>query len=260
MKRKFLIIGLILISAISQLSAARYKFDYDLTSDIRKTIWVVYKFKLFYHASASAYFTSKMQSDKKQVFNFSGFPDTGYRIRTHRKGTKLSVVTAAYSFSKAKAAYARRIAMFRREAPYYARMNKTIARRPFKILPTNKYSMYFTRYSNGKYGNVGGNIKMVKPSNMSRYNDSFNIYKLMKKMIQMMGQPIQNGNRSLTALSSGKQWRSPWMNFGSLVSRISYLADYKGKKYFKYRQKHSCVINYRVLSKRNGKITILGSG
>ena len=259
MKRLTIFSIILLLSGGAGLSAARYKLDYNLISDIRKTYALLYKFRLYYHASASAYFNS-WKSGSTQQFRFAGIPDSGYRIRTHRRGAKLSVVTAAYSFSRARAAYGRRIAAFRRETPFYSRMIKTIAKRPFRILPTSSNSLRFSRYADGKYGGFGFNLKMIKPANMPRYNDSFNIYRLMLKMVEMMGQKAYPGRALASLPATGKSWKSPWINYGRLISRISYLADFKGKKYFKYHQRHSFLMSYKVLSRRNGRITILGTG
>jgi len=259
-KRLCIIPAALFFLSTSGLNATKYKFDYDLISDIRKTYVLFLKFRLYYHASASAYFTSWKCSDGVQKFRFAGLPESGYRIRTHRRGSKLSVVTAAYSFANAKAAYSKRIASFRSETPFYSRMIKTIAKRPFKILPTSSRSILFNRYPDGNYGDYGFNLKMIKPANMKRYNDSFNIYRLLLEMVKMMSHKALPGPNIRSLPEIGSSWKSPQLNFGKAIARISYLADHKGKKYFKYRQKRSFRMTYRVLSRRNGRIIIDGTG
>ena len=259
--RKFTTILLFITILSLPLSALRYKFDYDLISDIRKTYALLYKFRLYYHASASAYFNSWSLGNGKQAFRFAGIADSGYRVRTHRRGQKLSVVTAATTFAQAEAAYNRRIASFRKESPFYSRMIETIAKRPFQILPTTPQSIRFDREINGTFDGYGFALQMIKPSSMPVYSDSFNIYKLLLEMVKAMSHKALPGN-TLASLPQGATatWQGPWLNYGAAFSKISLLADYKGRKYFKYAQAHSFRMTYRVLSRSNGKIIVSGVG
>ena len=243
----------------SSLTAAKYKFDYDLISDIRKTYVLLYKFRLYYHAHASAYFRS-WKNGSGRHFRFAGIagqrlqdPHPQKRLKTLRRGPRRTASRGQ------KPLIPDGSPLSAEKPPSTPEELKTIARRPFRILPTSGRSISFTRFADGSYGKFGFQLRMVKPADMKRYSDSFNIYKLMVKMIEMMGQKAypDSGNTSLPA--TGKTWKSRWINYGSLIHRMSILADHKGKKYFKYSQKHAFRMTYRVTARKNGRIHILGT-
>lgn len=250
---------LCIMLAVLPLSGARYRFDYDLISDIRKTYAVFYKFRLFYHASASAYFTAQSLGNGNQAFRFAGIPDSSWRIRTHRRGSKLSVVTAAYTFDQARAAYNRRIATFRAEAPFYAGMIEETDKRPFRILPTTGSSIRFNRNQDGSYNSYGYALQMVEPPGVKPYNDSFNVYKLLLESVKMLSHKALPGAGLSSLPADGTSWQSPWINYGKNFSDISLLADHKGASHYKYAQPHSFLMRYRVTSRSGGTITVTGS-
>lgn len=258
MKKVILLLLVLFMSITAYGKNLNYRFNYKIESDIRKRMYLLYKFKMYYKAQATAILQAKKMGASSYRFQVKKLLQPSYRIRTHRKGAKLSIVTAGMSFNQAKAQYPVALADFKNSAPYYWKMNKTIAKRPFKILPINLNSFSFLRSASGLNSNFCKNIKLVKPSGMKRYNDSFNIYKLMSKMLELHNYSILPGVGLKKMLSSIHSWKSRKMNYTKDLNELSHLADFKSDKYVKFKQGKSFKLKFSLVSTKNGIATIFG--
>ncbi len=235
-----------------------YRFDYKIESDVRKRMYLLYKFKMYYKAKASALFSAKKTGENRYEFNLKKLQSPSYRIRTHRKGSKLSIVTAGMTIDQAKKQYPIALADFKNSAPYYWNMNKTISRRPFKILPLSSRSLSFVRLTNGLNKDFVENINLVKPNNMNKYNDSFNLYRLMGKMLKLYDYTILPGGSFKEMIGKNHSWQSKKMNYTKALNGLSHLADFKSDKYVKFIQKQSFRLKFSLDSMKNGVATIFG--
>lgn len=258
MKKIILLVLVFILSGAAYGKTLNYRFDYKIESDIRKRMYLFYKFKMYYKAQAKAILQAEQLTGNSYKFQLKKLLQPSYRIRTHRKGTKLSIVTAGMSFDQAKAQYPLALADFKNSASYYWKMNKTIAKRPFKILPINSQSLSFVRSISGLNTGFSKNIKLVKPSTMKNYNDSFNIYKLMFKMLELHNYSILPSVGLKEMLDKVHTWKSRRLNYTKDLNVLSHLADYKSDKYVKFKQENSFQLKFRLVSAKDGIATIFG--
>lgn len=253
---------LLVLAAPFQASAGKYSFSYKMSSDVRLNLLFVNAFRMYFEAQAGVIFNSTADSNGLQ-FKYSWINGTGWRIRTHRRGSKVSIVTADYSFDRAKSRFLPLFNHFKQVAPFYADLvnradeKDKIAYRPFKIVTSGPLTMAFKRSKNGRITPGSFNLKMQKPADMSVYNDSFNVYRILHAMLDFYGHDALNGQQPST-LQTGTSWESIALDYTTLLNRIQGLADFKSKKHFSFRQSSPFKLRYRVVSRTADRISIIG--
>lgn len=261
--KKLIVLLLAVIVLSGPAFSARYRFSYRMNSDVRLSLAFIQAFRMFFEAQAGILLDSKPTSDGLQ-FNYRWINGTGWRIRTHRRGSKVSIVTADYSFDKAKKSYQRLLNYFKKTAPFYAKLvagdsrSDKIAYRPFKIVSSGPNTLSFTRNKSGGIKTGKFNLYMTKPADMPKYNDSFNIYRILHAMLEFYSHDALNGKSSSQLTTSAAAWYSKPLNYTALLNKIQKLADYKSKKYFSFNQKSSFRLRYKVVKRDAGKITVIG--
>jgi hypothetical protein len=260
MKRR-LLTGILFLAMFSAIQAAPpvYNFSYTIQADIRKTIALVYKFRMFFKAVASADFTGNRSANGDMTFALKTIDKTSYRVRTHRKGEKLSAVTADYTFEKAISFYDRAIADFYRSATDYRNMIKDTDRRAFQIAPTTPDSLGWSRNANGANASFKQSIKYITEPNRGAYNDSFNVYELMIEMARLYNHScFDEGGLDAAIKDPSRQWLGAPLNLTRNLNKITLEADFKSAEYLDFDQDKPFRLRYRVASVDKDVIMVIG--
>ncbi len=238
--------------------AATYRLDYDVKSDTRKN-YIVKEIRMYYHATASALFSATQEANGTMSFALSDIPATGTRVRTHRNGEKLSIVTAGKNLALAKAPFTALERAFKTGVRYYGPMVKTVDARPFTIGSIAPSAFRFTRGWNGIYQGVQVSIPMVTPAGYGPYGDSFNIYPIMGEILKMYSHAALPSGGIERIISGGvSRWTSNGINLTTILNSLLTYADHKAREYVSFEQERAFSLQYQVAEKTATTITIKG--
>lgn len=254
----FLVSGLGCMLFLAPLQAASYRLDYDVTSDTRKN-YLIKEIRMYYHANASAIFSTTEAADGTLHFSLADIPATGTRVRTHRNGEKLSIVTAGKNLALAKAPFEALEHSFKTRVAYYGPMVKTVDARPFVIGSLAPAAFRFNRTANGLYQGIRINLPMITPAGYGTYDDSFNIYPIMGEVLKLYSHAALPAG-GLAAVNAGTvaHWSSGSINLTTVLNSLLTFADYKARKYVTFRQKRDFALQYRPGEKTATTISLIG--
>ncbi len=240
------------------LQAATYRLDYDVKSDTRKN-YIVKEIRMYYHASASAIFSGAENSGGGMAFSLADIPATGTRVRTHRNGEKLSIVTAGKNLALARAPFAALERAFKTGVAYYGPMVRTVDVRPFVIGSTAPGAFRFTRTAAGVYQGVSVNMPMITPAGYGPYGDSFNVYPIMGEVIKLYSHDaLPAGGISAVIAGTVTRWSSGNINLTSVLNSLLTFADHKAREYVTFEQERGFRVQYRVGEKTATTVSVVG--
>ena len=256
---RWIVLPIMLLLPAFAVEAANYRFQYEVKGDSRKSI-LIKEFRMYYEAAASALFSGTKLADGSVAFALGAFDRTGYRVRTHRNGEKLSIVTAAKSLGEAKGPFASLESGFKRGVPYYGPMVRTVDARPFVIGATGPQSFTFQRSALGAFSGVAQSVPMVTPAGYGAYGDSFNIYPIMAEIMKFFGHnALPAGGLSAVIDGSARSWRTLPLNFTRNLNSFMYYADAKAQEYVTFAQSWPFSMQYKVAERTATTVTVFGS-
>lgn len=257
---KALVVFILGVCFTGALSASTYTVSYDVKGDTRRTIALVKPIRMYYHARATAIFDSTRVADGSMRFTLRDIPETGVRVRTHRNGEKLSIVTAAKNINQARAPFAQLEREFKTGVPFYGPMINTVDARPFLIGALSPQSFTFARSANGTHSAIACNVPMITPEGFGPYGDSFNVYPIMGEMLRMFNHDaLPAGGLAAVVDGTATRWNSVNLNYTSILNQLLHFADHKAVEHLSFRQARAFQLQYSVESNTGGVITIVGS-
>jgi hypothetical protein len=240
------------------LSAANYSVSYEVKSDTRRN-FIVTEVCMYYHAYADALFDGIQAPDGSMRFTLKDIPNTGIRVRTHRNGEKISLVTAAKNITQAKSHFEQLERNFR-NVPFYGPKIQEVVPRAFLIGDLNPQSFTFTRSALGAFSAVQCRVPMITPAEYGEYDDSFNVYPIMGEVLRMYNfDALPAGGIQAVISGKTKTWAGAWLDYTSILNRLLALADHKAVKYVTFNQEERFRIRYSVQSNTDDVLTIVGS-
>ncbi|MDR2733721.1 MAG: hypothetical protein LBC99_03625 [Spirochaetota bacterium] len=261
MKRILAKTGLCLILSLclaGALSAENYVISYEMKSDTRKN-FIVTDVRMYYHAYADAFFEGVKAADGSMRFTLKDIPNTGVRVRTHRNGEKISLVTAAKNLIQAKSLFGQLETNFR-NVPFYGPMIQEVVPRAFLIGDLNPQSFTFTRSALGTHSAIQCRVPMITPPEYGAYDDSFNVYPIMGEILRMFNHDaLPAGGIAAAASGKTKTWMSVRIDYTTTLNKLLALADHKAVKYVDFDQEEPFRIYYKTQSNADGVLTVVGS-
>jgi len=240
------------------LSAATYSVSYEVKSDTRRN-FIVTDVRMYYHAYADAFFDGVQAADGSMRFTLKDIPNTGVRVRTHRNGEKISLVSAAKNLAQAKSIFGQLEANFR-NVPFYGPMIQEVVPRAFLIGDLNPQSFTFARSPLGAYSAISVRVPMITPAEYGEYGDSFNVYPIMGEVLRMYNfDALPAGGIAAVTSGKTKTWASGWLDYTSILNRLLALADHKAVKYVTFNQEETFRIRYSVQSNTGDVLTVVGT-
>jgi hypothetical protein len=240
------------------LMAAEYTVSYEVKSDSRKNV-IVKEIRMFYQAYADAIFDGVQAADGSMRFTLKDIPTTGVRVRTHRDGEKISIVTAAKNINQAKAPFEQLERDFKTKVPYYGPMVKVVDARPFLIGALSPQSFTFNRSALGTHTTVSCMVPMITPDGYGPYNDSFNVYPIMGEILRMYNHnALPSGGIAAVTSGQTKTWSSPKLNYTSILNQLLTYADHKSREYITFAQSWAFDMKYSVQENAGGVLTVVG--
>jgi len=250
--------GLILgVCLTGTLSAAGYTVSYDVKGDTRKN-YVVKEIRMYYHAYADAIFEGVRAVDGSMRFTLKDIPNTGIRVRTHRNGEKISIVTMAKNAAQAKAPFAQLENDFKSKVPFYGPMVKTTDARHFLIGAFGSQSFAFLRSALGAQSGVVCAVPMITADEYGPYDDSYNVYLVMGEVLRMYNHDALPAGGIAAVTGGTTMWTSSHLNFTAILNQLLRYADHKAVEYLSFAQKKTFALQYGVQSNTGGVLTIVG--
>jgi hypothetical protein len=213
---------------------------------------------MHYQAYADAIFDGVQAADGSMRFTLKDIPNTGIRVRTHRNGEKISIVTMAKNTAQAKAPFAQLESDFKTKVPFYGPMVKTTDARHYLIGALSPQAFAFSRSALGTQSGVTCRIPMLAQPEYSAYDDSFDVYLIMGEMLRMFNHDALPAG-GIAAVTGGKtSWAGAALNFTAILNQLLRYADHKAVEYFSFSQSKSFALQYSVQSNTGGILTLIG--
>jgi len=262
MKRRYVkLIGGLVVSVFlaGALSAANYTVSYEVKGDTRKN-YLIKEIRMYYHAYADVLFDGVKAADGSMRFTLKDIAATGVRVRTHRNGEKISIVTMAKNISQAKAPFEQLERDFKTKVPFYGPMVKTVDARPFLIGQLGPQSFSFARSALGTHSDMLVKVPMITPEGYGAYDDDYDVYLIMGEVLRMYNHDaLPAGGLAAAASGQTKTWSSARLDYTSILNRLLKYADHKAVEYLSFSQSDAFRLQYSVQSNAGDVLTIVGS-
>jgi hypothetical protein len=237
-----------------------YRFEYEIQGEASGFILLIFRYRVFFYATASVLLTTKKIDEKTLQFHFKNIDKSGYLMCTRGFSGKTLITGAAdYDLKKAQKILDKDFAIFKEKAPGFSRFTRRRKVFPFKILSQGQHVMAFKRDINGIHRDCSINMKMKSIKYEKKYAFNFKIYSMLLEMVKTYSHSFYPGNReTISEIKPGMEWHSPEIDFSDNMNRIGVRASTVVEKFITFKQRSPFKLAYRVVSGTPGILTILG--
>jgi len=238
----------------------KYRFEYQIQGETSGLILFIFRYRVFFFATASVLLTTKKIDEKTLQFHFENIDKAGYLIGTRGFSGKTLITAAAdYDLKKAQQILDKDFAIFKEKAPDFSRVIRRRKTFPFKILSQGQNVMAFKRDINGIHRDCSINMQIKSIKYKKKYDFNFKIYPMLLEMVKTYSHSFFPGNwETVSEIKPGMEWHSPELDFSNNMNRIGARASTTIEKFVTFRQRTPFKLAYRVVSKTPGMLTILG--
>ena len=238
----------------------KYRFEYEIQGEARGVILLIFRYRVFFYATASVLLTTKRIDEKTLQFHFENIDKSGYLMCTRGfSGKTLITGSAGYDLTKAQQILDKDFAIFKKKAPNFSRVIRRRKVFPFKILSQGQNVMAFKRDINGIHRDCSINMKMKSIKYEKKYAFNFKIYSMLMEMVKTYSHSFFPGNwEKNSEIKPGMEWDSPGLDFSDNMNRIGVRASTIVEKFITFRQRSPFKLAYRVVSGTPGMLTIVG--
>ncbi len=237
----------------------KYRFEYEIQGEASGVILFIFRYRVFFFATASVLLTTKKIDEKTLQFHFENIDKTGYLIGTRGFSGKTLITAAAdYDLKKAQQILDKDFSIFKEKAPDFSRVIRRRKVFPFKILSQGQNVMAFKRDINGIHRDCSINMQ-IKSIKYKKYDFNFKIYPMLLEMVKTYSHSFFPSNwAKISEIKPGMKWHSPELDFSKNMNRIGIRASTIIEKFVTFRQRSPFKLAYRVVSTTPGMLTILG--
>ncbi len=238
----------------------KYRFEYTIQGEARGLFLFIFRYRVFFLATASVILTAKKIDDKTFRFNFENIDKTGYLISTRGFTGKTLITGAAdYDPKKARQILDKDFFIFKEKAPDFSRFIKRRKVFPFRILSRGKNVITFKRDINGIHRDYSIDMELKSLDYKKKYNFYFKIYPMLLEMVKVYSHSFFPGNKEkISEIEPGMEWHSPVLDFTENMNGLGVRAADVVKKFITFKQRKSIKLAYRVVSKTPGILAIHG--
>ena len=237
-----------------------YRFEYTMQGHTTGLILFLFRYRFFFHASASVLLSAQKIDQKTTQFNFHGIDKTGYLLCTRGfNGKRVFIGAADYSPLSDQQILDTGMQKFEKAAPEYYRFINDQKAFSFKILSFGEKTLGFKRDISGIHKDCSNDMKLDSESAVYHPNFYFKIYSILMDMIKVYNHScLPGGMPKISELKPGITWESTELDFTGDINRIGSQAAKAVEDMVKFKQKLPFKLKYRVVSNTSQKITISG--
>jgi hypothetical protein len=237
----------------------KYRFEYTIQGEAAGVLLLIFRYRVFFSATASVLLTAKKIDEKTFQFNFDTIDKTGYLILTRGfTGKTINTGAADYDLKKVQQILDKDFFIFKEKAPDFSRFVRRRKVFPFKILSRGKNVMTFKREMSGihKDYSIDMKLKSVKHKKKDFY---FKIYPMLLEMVKVYSHSFVPGNKKkVSELEPGMEWHSRDLDFTENMNGLGTRAAEVIKKFITFKQRKPFKLAYRVVPGSPGILTIHG--
>ncbi len=237
-----------------------YKFDYIFQGKTSGTILLLFRYRFFLYASASAIFRVEKITRETTRFTFVDIDKPGILTRTFGfSGKGLITGAVAYNSEETRELLANDMVIIREKAADFSRLIKRREVYPYKLLSGEPGGITFLRTEKGihREGSLNLTVQPISDKNSDHFN--FKLYEILMEMLKIYNHPFFPENvKTWTDQGPDNEWYSPPLDFSDSMNNIGCLATAAIKKLITFKQIETFKLTYRVISRTPGKLTIEG--
>lgn len=237
-----------------------YRFEYTMQGQTTGVILFMFRYRFFFHASASVLLSARKIDQKTMQFNFHDIDKTGYLLCTRGfSGKRVFIGAADYNPLNDQQILDTGMQKFEKAAPEYYHFINDQKVFSFKILSQGEKALAFKRDISGIHRDCFNNIQLKSESAVYHPNFYFKIYSILMDMVKVYNHSCLPGDmQKISELNPAMTWESPELDFTGDINRIGSQAAKAVEDMVKFKQKLPFKLKYRVVSSTSRKITISG--
>jgi hypothetical protein len=236
-----------------------YRLEYQICGSAISRLLFFFPLRVYYDTSASIQFKAQPQPDGKTRFVFESLPRSAYLLRTLGFGGKtLALLSADTDEARAGLQRERILALWRKEAPEFARRVRGVKQFPHVLVKGDRDGLSFTRDRDGRYGDFLSELEPRYVHHPSRTEIYFYIFPMLGDLLGMLNHPFTPGAELTHVSRFPDVWNGDWIDFSRDLNRLGERLEKVVKSLVTVEQKFPFRLSFRVHEQGPEEVEICG--